>query len=759
MAEERAIIYEVKVDIGELTRKAAEVQTEIEKLKAKQKELTASGQKNSVEFQNNATQLRQLQTAYRDTTKEIDLNIKATVSAKGSNEQLRAALALQTKAYNALSQEQREGTAVGRAMGRGILDLTSLLKENESAVGDNRRNVGNYANSLKGLERQLDELNERVSTLDIGSEEFKKVQAEITKTRDKIGIASGAFDEFGDRVKKGNAETLDTFNDVGQGIVAAFAIAPLFGENQAAAELQANALKAIAVAQNAVAISKGIANAKEAAGIIVTKLSTLATKANEQGQKAYTAAVGQSTGALRVFKVVAASTGILALVGLLVMAADAMGVFSDKTEDATEKIKEQEAAQAELMEQIAEGNINLIRDETERAIKLRENQASKEIKILSEKVAKGLITEEQYNERLAQISEQKFRDIEAIRNKESKGEDKQNDESISKAKEAADKKAEIALENKLRLIRITKDGFDEEIALFDEQTRAEVEAARKRGVNVNLVEEERRQERQKIIDDFNAKEKEKADAAAAEEAARIAAEEKAKQDQFEQNAILAAQELEQKKADIDAELALEKQKRQALMEGASDVAGALVSALSTSEAAQKKNAEAIKALSASQALINGLLAVQKAWAAAPFPANLPGVVTVGIATGVNVSKILSTPAFARGGLTGKRISWGDGVPISRPNGDNLLATVRTGEVILNEKHQRALGGPRTFRKLGVPGFADGGFVNDQIQQSINANFDMQGLKQAMREVQITVGVDEIAKKMARVRALETNRTL
>jgi hypothetical protein len=47
----------------------------------------------------------------------------------------------------------------------------------------------------------------------------------------------------------------------------------------------------------------------------------------------------------------------------------------------------------------------------------------------------------------------------------------------------------------------------------------------------------------------------------------------------------------------------------------------------------------------------------------------------------------------------------------------MLATVKTGEVILNERQQAALGGEATFRAIGVPGFAGGGisFPGGQIE--------------------------------------------
>jgi len=56
--------------------------------------------------------------------------------------------------------------------------------------------------------------------------------------------------------------------------------------------------------------------------------------------------------------------------------------------------------------------------------------------------------------------------------------------------------------------------------------------------------------------------------------------------------------------------------------------------------------------------------------------------------------------FAEGGKVESR----HGTPISRRNGDNRIVTVKTGEVVLTEQQQAALGGPQTFARIGVPGF-------------------------------------------------------
>ena len=132
-------------------------------------------------------------------------------------------------------------------------------------------------------------------------------------------------------------------------------------------------------------------------------------------------------------------------------------------------------------------------------------------------------------------------------------------------------------------------------------------------------------------------------------------------------------------------------------------------------AAAKAAALADIAVNTALGYIQGLDIAQKA-AKAMGPA---GVFLLPVFYAAQVGQVLSAAnkakgllGFAEGGLTGTRIEAGHGIPITRSNGDNILATVRTGEVILNQRQQAALGGSATFRRIGVPGFADGGLVSD-----------------------------------------------
>lgn len=83
--------------------------------------------------------------------------------------------------------------------------------------------------------------------------------------------------------------------------------------------------------QGAMALANGVqqvANLLQKESAVMMGINTLATKA-------YALVVGTATGAMRAFRIALAATGIGAIVVALGFAAEAMGLFSSKTEDAT----------------------------------------------------------------------------------------------------------------------------------------------------------------------------------------------------------------------------------------------------------------------------------------------------------------------------------------------------------------------------------------------------------------------------------------
>lgn len=190
----------------------------------------------------------------------------------------------------------------------------------------------------------------------------------------------------------------------------------------------------------------------------------------------------------------------------------------------------------------------------------------------------------------------------------------------------------------------------------------------------------------------------------------------------EKNRIEQSNRVAQKRLDIELQQAKDRSQSQAESDSLDRQFAA------KKEAEDRKAFEKNKKLQIQQAGIN--LAIQLSnLAVIAFAPNPLNIATLGIAGAIqyaiqaalalanfalNVRRI-SSAQFAGGGkvvpeeLKNGRITARANIP-ERPNGDNIFATVRVGEVILNEEQQKKLGGARTFRAIGVPGFATGGIT-------------------------------------------------
>lgn len=135
------------------------------------------------------------------------------------------------------------------------------------------------------------------------------------------------------------------------------------------------------------------------------------------------------------------------------------------------------------------------------------------------------------------------------------------------------------------------------------------------------------------------------------------------------------------------------------------------------EALERKAASERKAIAIGEAVIDIAGAVLNALNS-PAPANFGLAITAGVLGALQLAIIAATN-FANGGLV-TPVKLGNGKIVNSPNipqmenGDNILATVKTGEVILNEKQQAALGGYETFKRIKVPGFSSGGKVTQPL---------------------------------------------
>jgi len=131
-----------------------------------------------------------------------------------------------------------------------------------------------------------------------------------------------------------------------------------------------------------------------------------------------------------------------------------------------------------------------------------------------------------------------------------------------------------------------------------------------------------------------------------------------------------------------------------------------------------KKAQKIAIIQATIEMAKGIMSAINTGMQAGFPAGLilaPLLAAGVVASGAAQIKTIKAQQFATGGMV-----QGYGNIPTQSNGDNTLATLKSGEVVLNEMQQAALGGAHTFKSIGVPGFASGGRIGAAPAPSIPA---------------------------------------
>ena len=94
-------------------------------------------------------QLLDVNSSISDNNREIKTSTTLLNSQEDSVDALRAQLAKNTKELNAMSAATRNNTDEGQKLVTETKEISDKLKDMEKAVGDNRRNVGNYAESIQ----------------------------------------------------------------------------------------------------------------------------------------------------------------------------------------------------------------------------------------------------------------------------------------------------------------------------------------------------------------------------------------------------------------------------------------------------------------------------------------------------------------------------------------------------------------------------------------------------------------------------------
>lgn len=149
------------------------------------------------------------------------------------------------------------------------------------------------------------------------------------------------------------------------------------------------------------------------------------------------------------------------------------------------------------------------------------------------------------------------------------------------------------------------------------------------------------------------------------------------------------------------------------------------------EKIEKEERTRAKAFAVIQSIIQTAVNVVKALGTGLIVPNIPAAILTG-ALGLAQTALIAAQPAAEGALIGMADT-GNGLVVSAPNiprmrnGDEILTTLKRGEVVLNARQQALLGGAPTFRAIRVPGFAEGGIAGSVISAP-----DITGISSAER---------------------------
>lgn len=208
-------------------------------------------------------------------------------------------------------------------------------------------------------------------------------------------------------------------------------------------------------------------------------------------------------------------------------------------------------------------------------------------------------------------------------------------------------------------------------------------------------------------------------------------------------------------------------KFQTMIEGLSSITSAfknLFSTMAEDDAEMQKYANALSYINIMVNMAEGISGAIAQANSVPFPANIAAMATgvaavvTGIAEAIAIykqnNKVQSPPRFAEGGLVGDHTT-------TRTD-DSVNAKLSVGEYVIRSKAVKALGVPFLDTLNGGSGdrtnhFASGGVVPSlNALQSIESQTNLKDmLVDAVKEVNISVGVDEITKMQHRVQVKET----
>jgi DNA repair exonuclease SbcCD ATPase subunit len=152
--EQTKAIGQLDAEIAGLNQTVKANREEVKRLEKNNEQGTVKYQELQQAIGETIISSRELTKQKSDLIRQTQNEAKVNQKAEGSIDALRAQLSILTKEYNSLGKQQRE-TGKGKDIQNQAKAISDELKSLEGAIGDNRRNVGNYRSALASLENEM----------------------------------------------------------------------------------------------------------------------------------------------------------------------------------------------------------------------------------------------------------------------------------------------------------------------------------------------------------------------------------------------------------------------------------------------------------------------------------------------------------------------------------------------------------------------------------------------------------------------------
>ena len=554
--------------------------------------------------------------------------------------------------------DQLAATVAGGAIAKATDDLKKGTDEATKAT-----------KQYSTLKSELRALKAEIARGDMGAKEMRAATMRAAELEDRIG-------DINERVKGLSSDTkrldavVTAFRGIAAGISVATGAAALFGsENK---ELEKTLLKV----QGAMALLQGV----QELATIATGNSALKTMVLDGAQKAV--AVSARVMGVSVAQATAIMTAGLTLVvaGVAYLVSELM-VASDETNRVTDTMLEKQKELLTFQEQITAKKIALIKDEKQRELVELKLAEDKEIAQLRDKLRRAIITGEQFEEMFVLIRMEGIKNREEIDEKYRKRDEDANKRHSQKIADIHKKQVEKIKQQSNYEAELRTDVYSRVINEYSSFNAAQLKASEEFNIFQTDLMNEFYNSEIEDFEEFLKKKRGLRDADAAEQNALMTSIKNASIDAGIQvaNALFEINnnrrndelnnELDFLNAQKDTELNnLELTEAQKLK-------------INTRYALQERRIkqEAARAqynADLAQASINVALAVSKALATIPPPANIPAAAAAGIAASAQVAIIAAQgpPKFAKGV---ERLI-GDGTGTS----DDIWAKLSMGERVV-----------------------------------------------------------------------------